>query len=100
MGCWLLDITPATDATVDEAILALLNELPDDALVWSNLTQRFRVDLLCNVTVRGVNQGFVVSTAVIKKLASLGIELGVDIFTESDNEQALSLAKNAARRIE
>lgn len=90
-GVWILDYTPGPDATVGEAITAILVQLPQDAGLWRNLGQQFKIDLLCDVTVRGVNQGFVLAPEVLKSIAALGIPLGVDIFTEADTEQSALL---------
>jgi hypothetical protein len=70
---------------------SLLDGLPDDGGMWAELGQRFRVDLLCDVFVRGVNQGFALSPSVLGLLARHGIELGVDIYPEPDHEQTAKL---------
>jgi hypothetical protein len=93
IGAWLLDIMPEPEATVDEVISALLGELPQDPELWRSLTQRFQIDVLCDVTVRGINQGFVLSPETLKNVAALGISLGVDIFPKDDPEQEAGLAK-------
>jgi Domain of unknown function (DUF4279) len=88
IGAWLFEPTTAPDATLSEALEALLRELPQDADLWQSLRKQFKADLLCHVTVRGVNQGFVLSPEVLKSIAALGIPLGVDIFAEADEEQS------------
>jgi hypothetical protein len=87
----LFEPTTAPDATLSEAVEALLRELPQDADLWQSLGQQFKADLLCHVTVRGVNQGFVLTPEVLKSIAALSIPLGVDIFTEADEEQSTLL---------
>jgi len=67
--------------------------LPEDESVWKTLTSRFKVDLVCNVFVRGVNQGLVLQPAVIQMLTRRNIPFGVDIFVETDPEQAKGLEK-------
>lgn len=92
-GVWILDLTPMPDSTVAEAIIALLGKLPQDPALWRSLIFHFQVDLLCDVTLRGVNQGFVLSSDVVKSVAALGVSLGVDIFHEPDAKQAAILTE-------
>ncbi len=93
IGSWLLDHYLDAEATIEEGIEQMLLALPDDDLIWTELGQRFRVDLTCDVFVRGVNQGFVLSARVLGQLARRGIELGLDIYTEPDDEQTANLQK-------
>jgi hypothetical protein len=90
-GSWLLDEPVRDDATIDEAIESLLGGLPDDEQAWAALGGRYRVDLLCDVFVRGVNQGFELSPRVLGLLGRRGITFGVDLFCEPDEEQEAAL---------
>ena len=83
-GSWLLDRPVGAEATVGEAIHALLASLPDDRSVWASLTSRFAVDLLCDLTVRCVNRGFELPPGVLALVAERGITLGFDIFCRPD----------------
>ena len=91
-GSWLLDHPLGAEATIEEGVESLLSGLPSDDRMWAALGQRHRVDLLCDVFVRGVNRGFVLPPQVLGLLARRGIALGVDIFCEPDHEQATALA--------
>ena len=97
IGSWLLDHTPAAEVTVDEAITEVLGKLAQDPAIWQSLATRFRVELICDMTVRGVNQGFVLSPMVLQEISARGISLGVDIFTELDVDQAAGLAERFRR---
>jgi Domain of unknown function (DUF4279) len=90
-GSWFLDQPLGAEATIEEGIESLLVGLPDDNRMWAGLGQRFQLDLLCDVFVLGVNQGFVLSPSVLGLLARRGIELGLDIFCEPDLKQAAKL---------
>lgn len=81
---WLLDQLVSADATIEEAIESFLGSLPPERQAWAALGERYRVDLLCGVFVRGVNQGFELSPRVLELLGQRGITLGVDIFGEPD----------------
>ena len=87
-GSWLLDRPLGEQETIEEGIQSLLSELPDDDRMWAALGQRFQVDLICDVLVRGVNQGFVLPASVLELLARRGIALGIEVVCEPDTEQA------------
>lgn len=83
-GSWLLDYPVGGNATIGEAIHALLRRLPDDQSVWTSLTSEFAVDLICDLIVKCVNRGFELSPEVLGVLAERGITLGFDIFCWAD----------------
>jgi hypothetical protein len=97
-GSWLLDHPLGAEATIEEGIESLFGGLPDDDRMWAALGQRFRIDLLCDVFVRGVNQGFGLSPRVLGLLVHRGIELGVDIFCEPDFKHAAKLQERLGGR--
>jgi hypothetical protein len=97
-GSWLLDNPLDAEATIEEGIESLLGGLPGDDRTWVALGQRFQVDLLCDVFVRGVNRGFGLSPRVLGLLAMRGIELGLDIYCEPDDAQAAELQERLGGR--
>jgi hypothetical protein len=92
-GSWLLDRPVRHDRSLDDEIGSLLDGLPQDAQVWAALSERYRVDLICDVFVRGVNQGFELSPRVLELIGRFGFTLGVDIFCEPDDAQRTALAE-------
>jgi hypothetical protein len=90
-GAWLLDHPVGADASIGEAIHALLRGLPGDQSVWASLTSRFAVDLICDVTVRCVNRGFELPPEVLGMVAERGITLGLDIFCRADPREVEAL---------
>jgi Domain of unknown function (DUF4279) len=91
-GSWLLARPVSHDRTLDDEIESLLDSLPQTAQTWATLRERYRVDLICDVFVRGVNQGFELSPRVLELMGRFGISLGIDIFCEPDD--ALHTALN------
>ena len=83
-GSWLLNHRVAGDVTIGEAIALLLRTLPADKSVWTSLTSRFTVDLICDVTVRCVNRGFDLPPEVLALVAERGITLSFDILCQAD----------------
>jgi hypothetical protein len=90
-GSWVLDRPVSEDATIGEAVRALLLSLPDDRSVWASLNSRFTVDLICDLTVRCVNRGFEVPPETLALVAQRGITLGFDIFCQVDPRDAEAL---------
>jgi hypothetical protein len=90
-GSWLLDYPVAVDVTIGEAIALLLRTLPAESSVWTSLTSRFTVDLICDVTVRCVNRGFALPPEVLTLVAERGITLSFDIFCEADPRDSEAL---------
>src|SRR5262249_17553253 len=90
-GSWLLDQPVRGDVTIEEEIESFLGSLPLEGQAWAAIGERYRVDLLCDVFVRGVNQGFELSPRVLEMLGQRGITLGVDTFCEPDEGQQKAL---------
>jgi hypothetical protein len=90
-GSWLLDYPVSANATVGEAIEALLTGLPADPSVWAALTARFTVDLICDVSVNCVNRGFELPPELLGLLAQRGITLGFDIICRADPSEVEAL---------
>jgi hypothetical protein len=90
-GSWLLDFCLSPEATIAEGIESLLGSLANDKELWVALGKRFRVDCLCDVSIRGVNQGFVLPAQTLEMLTERNIELGVDIYCECDEDQTAAL---------
>jgi len=99
-GSWLLDFPLSSGTTIAEGIEALVAGLLSDREVWATIAQRFRLELLCDVFVRGVNQGFTLPAQVLEMLTRRCIELSVDIYGESDQEQAAVLRERLGGREE
>jgi hypothetical protein len=91
IGTWMLKTELGADETLDEGIERFLKSLPADESMWINLERRFQIELICDVRVRGANQGFWISPHVLKLLSDRQIELGVDIFPYPDEEQDVGL---------
>jgi hypothetical protein len=97
-GSWLFDQPVGCDITLAEEIESLLGSLPQDEEAWAALRERYQVDLLCDVFVRGVNQGFELSPRLLELIGRRGITLGVDIFCEPDEMQRTGLQERIGTR--
>src|SRR5262249_33567993 len=90
-GSWLLDEPVRNDVTIEEEIESFLGSLPPVGRAWATICDCYRVDLLCDVFVRGVNQGFQTSPGWLGMVGEGGVRLGVDIFCEPDEGQEKAL---------
>ncbi len=89
----MIECEMGPEESLDEAIARLLEVLPEEESIWNSLNRRFKLDLICDVTVRGANQGFEIPPAVLQMISQRQITLGVDIFPKEDPEQAKGLSK-------
>jgi hypothetical protein len=64
----------------------LLGRLTQDLTVWRELTQRYKADIFCGVWLRNWNRGMGLSPALMQRLAERGLELGLDIYADSDRD--------------
>jgi hypothetical protein len=92
-GSWLLDLPVRPSVTIEEEIEVLLSSFPVDEQVWLSLGERYRVDLLCDVFVKGVNRGFELSPQVLVTIGRRRINFGVDIYCEYDDVQQAALSE-------
>jgi len=67
-------------------IETLLNSLTQDLSIWRELTQKYKVDILCGVWIRNWNRGMGLSPRLMAKLAERGLYLGLDIYAELEGD--------------
>jgi hypothetical protein len=79
MGSWLLSHEVGPDTTLTEAILAMFESLTDNHDVWEVLTSRFKVELVCELTLKCFNRGWAIPPEVMERLASRGVTLSFDV---------------------
>jgi Domain of unknown function (DUF4279) len=83
-GSWLLSSQVAADATLTEAVGALFDGLTPDPTVWASLASRFRVELVCEVTLKCFNRGWEIPPELLKRLADRHVTLSFDVFYMGD----------------
>jgi len=81
-GAWHFEVSSNDypDASVEDVIRLLLDQLTDDVAVWQSITHRYEVDLFCGIFMRDSNRGFSVSADLCQMLGDCGIELGFDVY--------------------
>jgi len=79
-GAWVLRAEQAAGWPLDEAIHALLAQLPSDAALWRSLGERFRLDVFCGMFMGTDNQGLELRPETLQLLAARGLRLGLDVY--------------------
>lgn len=87
-GAWLLHASDAEPENLDGQVAELLEKLTSDIAVWSDLMQRFEVDLFCGWFMESSNEGVSISCATMRALAERGIELSLDIYGPDDKPES------------
>jgi hypothetical protein len=83
-GTWQLEGGLPEGTELEEQIAALLSAVTADLQAWQQLGREFDVDIFCGVFLDDSNRGFVLSPRVMQMLSERGIELGFDIYGQTD----------------
>jgi Domain of unknown function (DUF4279) len=100
-GNWRLVAKNAEPEDLDGQIRWLMSQVSDDLNVWKSLTHACDVDLFCGLFMQSSNDGFSLSSETMLMLGQRGIELGLDIYDASDEDDFFSnlqLDTNATRQ--
>jgi len=84
---WLLSWQVGPDTTVTEAIQALFDSLTNDRSVWEMLTAQFKVELVCELTLKCFNGGWSIPPEVMNQLAARGVALSFDVCYMGDLQE-------------
>lgn len=77
---WILRAEAASPENLDGQIKALLDRLTQDLSVWTQLAERFELELFCGLFMSHDNQGLGLSVTSLEALACRRIRLGMDIY--------------------
>jgi hypothetical protein len=89
-GNWRLIAKSAEPEDLDGQIRWLMSQVSDDLSVWKLLTQAYDVDLFCGLFMQSSNDGLSLSPETMLMLGLRGIELGLDIYDASDEDEFVS----------
>jgi hypothetical protein len=85
-GMWTLDASDRQPEDMNSQIQEILSRMTDDLSVWQSITRRFRVDLFCGLWLTGCDDGMTLSPQSLAALGERGIELGVCIYGDDEQE--------------
>ncbi|RYD62713.1 MAG: DUF4279 domain-containing protein [Verrucomicrobiaceae bacterium] len=90
-GMWRLSAVDREPEDIDGQIREILSLLTNDLAVWQNITNRYRADLFCGLFLKVSNEGLSISATSLEALGARGIELSLDIYGGSDEEDGTSI---------
>ncbi len=85
-GMWIVDVPDREPEDMNAQIHEVLSRMTDDLSVWKNITGRFRVDLFCGLWMAGSDNGMTLSPQSLAALGERGIELGLCIYGDDEEE--------------
>ena len=85
-GRWLLNLPEIPGEGFEPQIEGLLRRLTQDLGVWRELTAKYKGDIFCGVWLRNWNRGMCLPPELMAQLAERGLELGLDIYTDTDRD--------------
>lgn len=87
-GMWSIKVPMSEPADVEGQMHSLLAQLPTNLAVWSNITQNLglRIEFFCGFFMYRSNEGLVLSSEILKMMTDRHIELGLDIYSSSEEE--------------
>jgi hypothetical protein len=86
-GRWIFEIDSkdcGENDDVDDGIRLLLARLPPAPDVWASLTKTYSVDVFCGIFIVSPNRGFGISAEVSGMLWDRGLDIGFDLYFDSD----------------
>lgn len=83
-GSWHLEAPDSHPEDIDGQVAAILSQLTCDLTVWASIAARHKVDVFCGLFLATANEGFSLSPGTMSALASRGVEIGFDIYDNSD----------------
>jgi Domain of unknown function (DUF4279) len=79
-GQWHLEATSMAPENFDAQVFEILGQLTSNLSVWSELAQRFELDLYCGWFMEEGNEGLEISPATLLSLGERGIKVAVEIY--------------------
>ena len=86
-GMWNLHASDCKPENLDGQITEILNKLTSNLEVWSSISKQYKTDLFCGLFMDNTNEGLTISSDSLKLLGLRGIELGLDIYANCEDEQ-------------
>ena len=81
-GVWVYETREGV-GDVDRQAMELFDRLTSDAEVWSELSEKYYMELLCGLFMEASNEAVSISPMVLRSLSERGIELVMDIYDGS-----------------
>ncbi|MEV5000475.1 DUF4279 domain-containing protein [Nocardioides sp. LML1-1-1.1] len=79
-GKWGMEAPETSPADLDSQVSAILDRLSPDQGVWSNLAERYDVDLFCGWFMERLNEGVSLAPETLASLGARRIVLDIDLY--------------------
>ncbi len=86
-GMWRLRAADREPEDLNGQIEEILSQLTQDLSVWQQIATRYKVDLFCGIFMENSNEGMQLSPESLSALGSRGIEIDLDIYGGTDEEE-------------
>ena len=85
-GLWQLKVSDRTPEDLDGQIEEILSQMTDDLAIWRGISETYPMDLFCGLFLGVHNEGMSLSAKSLAALGERGIELDLDIYSGSDED--------------
>lgn len=85
-GAWVLEVRGFPPRTADILLEEILQKVPADPALWSELGKKYDVQLRFGIHMSGWNKGLSLSSRLIERLSHLNASLEFDIYTYKEDE--------------
>lgn len=77
---WSIELETNENLSLEKKIEALLAEFTNDVSVWTQAMENIRADIFCGLFLDEWNQGFELTSKLLKELADRNVKIGFDIY--------------------
>ena len=88
-GKWILSLEHrhSSQATLEEIINEIFDQLTDELSVWKLLHEKYKGDLFCGLWLEEWNRGFGLSSSVTRRIAERYLSIDFDIYFDADGDE-------------
>ncbi|MES2192240.1 MAG: DUF4279 domain-containing protein [Pseudomonadota bacterium] len=83
-GSWRLDAARREPEDLEAQVFELLDKLTQDFEVWTDLSEKYKIDLFCGIFMDSENAGLPLSPEALLALGKRRIKLDLDIYFTND----------------
>jgi hypothetical protein len=82
---WSIKFKNNETLPLEEKIEALLTRFTNEINVWKHATKDVKADIFCGLFLDGWNEGFSLSSNILKEISDRNIRIGFDIYSPTDS---------------
>ncbi len=85
-GRWLVALPIRPGEALEPQLEQLFASLNQNVDVWQSLTKRFKARFSVGAWIRSWNRGLEISPTLLKSISERGLGLGIDIYSDSEDD--------------